>query len=72
MLNIGVRPTVDGTSRTIEVNLFNFDQDIYGEKLTVELVAYLRPEMKFGDLEELVAQIEKDKKASFADHESLR
>ncbi len=62
MLNIGVRPTVDGTSRTIEVNLFNFDQDIYGEKLTVELVAYLRPEMKFGNLEELVAQIEKDEK----------
>lgn len=61
MLNIGIRPTVDGTSRTIEVNLFDFDQDIYGERLTVELVAYLRPEMKFGSLEQLVAQIEKDK-----------
>lgn len=64
MLNIGVRPTVDGTSRTIEINLFEFDQDIYGERLTVELVAYLRPEMKFENLEQLVAQIEKDKQTA--------
>lgn len=64
MLNIGVRPTVDGTSRSIEVNMFGFDQDVYGEKLTVELVAYLRPEMKFGNLEELVSQIIKDKAAA--------
>ncbi|GHB75898.1 bifunctional riboflavin kinase/FAD synthetase [Persicitalea jodogahamensis] len=60
MLNIGVRPTVDGTSRTIEVNLFNFDQDIYGEKLSVELLAYLRTELKFGNLDDLVAQIAED------------
>jgi len=60
MLNIGVRPTVDGTNRSIEVNLFDFDQDVYGERLTVALVAYLRPEMKFSSLDELVAQIEKD------------
>lgn len=64
MLNIGIRPTVDGTSRTIEVNLFDFDQDIYGERLTVELVAYLRPEMKFENLEALVAQIEMDKQTA--------
>ena len=62
MLNIGIRPTVDGTSRTIEVNLFDFDQDIYGERLTVELVAYLRPELRFENLEQLVAQISEDKK----------
>ncbi|WP_373513001.1 bifunctional riboflavin kinase/FAD synthetase [Persicitalea sp.] len=61
MLNIGVRPTVDGTSRTIEVNVFDFDQDVYGERLVVELFAYLRPEMKFGNLEELVAQLAEDK-----------
>jgi len=61
MLNIGIRPTVDGTSRTIEVNIFDFDQDIYGERLTVELVAYLRPEMKFENLDQLISQIIKDK-----------
>lgn len=61
MLNIGIRPTVDGNSRTIEVNIFDFNQDIYGERLSVELLAYLRPEMKFESLEQLVGQIDKDK-----------
>ncbi len=61
MLNIGIRPTVDGNSRTIEVNIFNFSKDIYGERLRVELLDYLRPEMKFENLEQLIGQIEKDK-----------
>ncbi len=61
MLNIGVRPTVDGTSRTIEVNIFDFKQDIYGEWLTIELIAYLRPEMKFKNLSELMGQLAADK-----------
>ncbi len=62
MLNIGTRPTVDGTSRTIEVNLFNFNQDIYGERLSVELIAYLRPELKFANLDDLVTQISEDQR----------
>lgn len=61
MLNIGVRPTVDGQSRTIEVNLFDFNQDIYGEHLEIQVIAYLRPEMKFAGIEALVQQLHVDK-----------
>lgn len=61
MLNIGVRPTVDGTYRTIEVNIFDFHQDIYGEQLTIELVTYIRSEKKFKNLNELMGQLATDK-----------
>jgi riboflavin kinase/FMN adenylyltransferase len=61
MLNIGVRPTVDGTIRTIEANLFGFDKEIYGEDLKLELLHYLRPEQKFSGLDMLVKQIGIDK-----------
>lgn len=61
MLNIGVRPTVDGTFRTIEANIFDFDKEIYGEDLTVELLHYLRPEQKFSGLDALIEQIKIDK-----------
>ena len=44
MLNIGNRPTVDGTFQTVEVNIFDFDQEIYGEKLTVEFLQKIRNE----------------------------
>ncbi len=64
MLNIGTRPTVDGTYRTIEANLFDFEKDIYGEILAVELLKYLRPEQKFESLEALTAQIRLDKLAA--------
>lgn len=60
MLNIGVRPTVDGTVRTIEAHIFDFNKEIYGEDLTLELLHYLRPEQKFDGLDALVAQIKKD------------
>ncbi|WP_266366562.1 bifunctional riboflavin kinase/FAD synthetase [Tellurirhabdus rosea] len=59
-MNIGTRPTVAGTNRTIEVYIFDFNQDIYGEHLTVKLRAYLRPEMKFNGLPELVEQMNRD------------
>ncbi len=61
MLNIGIRPTVDGTYRTIEAHLFGFDQDIYGESLEIELLKYIRPEQKFEGLESLRRQIQLDK-----------
>lgn len=64
MLNIGVRPTVDGIARTIEANLFDFEKDIYGEELTIELLEYLRPELKFDSLEELMKNIQIDKQNS--------
>ena len=61
MLNIGNRPTVDGTFKTIEVNIFNFDCEIYGENLKVEFILKIRNEQKFNGLDELKAQIAKDK-----------
>jgi riboflavin kinase / FMN adenylyltransferase len=61
MMNIGTRPTVDGIGRTQEVNVFDFDDDIYGETLIVELVDFIRHEQKFNGIEELKAQILKDK-----------
>ncbi|GGM93127.1 riboflavin biosynthesis protein [Dyadobacter beijingensis] len=66
MLNIGVRPTVDGTVRTIEAHLFDFDKEIYGEDLKLELLHYLRPEQKFNGLDMLVKQIGIDKENSLA------
>jgi riboflavin kinase/FMN adenylyltransferase len=66
MMNIGVRPTIDGTKRTIEINIFDFDETIYGEKLTIVLRKHLRAEKKFNGLEELKAQLAEDKKNSLA------
>ena len=64
MMNIGVRPTVDGTKRMIEVNIFDFDADIYGEVIRVDVIHYLRGEVKFNGLEELKGQLSKDKVAA--------
>lgn len=61
MLNIGFKPTVGGNKRTVEVHLFNFEGNIYGEKLEIDFVAALRKEMKFEGLSELKEQLEKDK-----------
>ena len=60
MMNIGVRPTVDGKKRMIEVNIFNFDEDIYGQTMKVTLKNWLRYEVKFSCLDELKAQLGKD------------
>lgn len=64
MLYIGNRPTVDGTHRSIEVNLFDFDREIYGETLRVSFQKLLRTDSKFNDLESLRRQLEKDKLAA--------
>ena len=61
MLNIGNRPTVDGTYKTIEVNILDFDKEIYGENLKVEFVQKVRAEQKFNGLDALKAQIAQDK-----------
>ncbi|MEA1959528.1 MAG: bifunctional riboflavin kinase/FAD synthetase [Chloroflexota bacterium] len=60
VLNIGVRPTFRGEHRLIEVHLLNFDGDIYGQELKIELVDRLRDEMKFPGPDELKAQLIKD------------
>lgn len=61
MMNIGVRPTVDGKKRVIEVNIFDFNHDIYGKTLRVYLKHYLRGEVKFNGLDELKNQLSLDK-----------
>ncbi len=61
MLNIGMRPTVDGKARTIEVNILDFDDDLYGETLTLEFVKRLREEKKFDGIESLKHQLIKDR-----------
>lgn len=60
VMNVGNRPTVEGIGKTQEVHIFNFDSDIYGEVVTVELVAYIRKEQKFSSLDELKHQINSD------------
>ena len=62
MLNIGVRPTVSGEERRIEVNIFDFNKDIYNERLTVYFYQLLRNEEKFASISALKDQLEKDKK----------
>jgi len=61
MLYIGPRPTVNGTKRVIEVNLFDFDKQIYGENLTLHFHELLRGDKKFNDLEALKEQLKIDK-----------
>lgn len=61
MMNIGIRPTIDGKKRVIEVNIFDFDQDIYGQTIEICMLHYLRGEVKFNGMEQLKAQLHKDK-----------
>ena len=61
MLNIGFKPTLGGENRSIEVHLFNFDAELYGEKITIKFIDFIRSEIKFASLEELRGQLEEDK-----------
>ena len=58
--NIGIRPTVGGTSPVLEVNIFDFKKEIYGKRLKVEFVKKIRDEKKFDSLDDLKKQIAKD------------
>jgi riboflavin kinase/FMN adenylyltransferase len=60
MCNIGYRPTVKGKTKTIEVHLLDFKEEIYGSKLTLFFADRLRNEIKFNSLEELKSQLKKD------------
>lgn len=62
VMNIGNRPTVDGTSLSIEVHLLDFDATLYGFEISVYLLDFIRDEQKFENLEALTSQIEDDKK----------
>ncbi len=61
MSNIGVRPTIDHGELTIEVNIFDFNKDIYGETIMIQFVDRLRDEKKFKNLEALKDQLIKDR-----------
>jgi riboflavin kinase/FMN adenylyltransferase len=61
MMSIGFRPTVDGKKRVIEVNIFDFNKEIYDQSVTVHVKQYLREEVRFDGLEALVKQIDQDK-----------
>jgi riboflavin kinase/FMN adenylyltransferase len=63
MAYIGTRPTINGLTRNLEVNIFDFDKDIYNRKIRMEFHHFVRGDMKFASLDELTAQIALDKVA---------
>src|SRR5947209_11219953 len=62
VVNLGIRPTVGGgkSERVLEIHLFDFDRDIYGQDVEVRFLKFLRPEKKFESLDALVQQIRQD------------
>ena len=64
MMNIGFNPTVNGTEKSIEIHFFDFDADLYDKKIQVAILGRLRDEHKFESVENLKAQLEKDKEHS--------
>lgn len=64
MMNIGFRPTVSGKDQSIEVNFFNFNKNLYGEEIQVEIISFLRDEQKFESVNALQQQLIKDKENS--------
>lgn len=62
MMNIGYNPTVSSeTEKTIEINFFDFTQDLYGQKIQIDILEWIREEEKFNSLEDLKIQLRKDK-----------
>ena len=67
MCNIGTRPTVNsGTDTTVETNIFDFDEDIYGLDLKVTFLTKIREERRFESLDALKTQLEQDRKSCIA------
>lgn len=65
MVNVGVRPTLEnGPQLTVEVNIFDFDADIYGKPIALQFIKFLRLEFKLGSIEELRAQLTRDRATS--------
>ena len=60
--NIGMRPTFAEPARSIEAHIFDFNRDIYGQEVKLEIIERIRPERKFGSGQELAAQIGSDLK----------
>lgn len=61
MMNIGTRPTFEGTERSIEVHIFEFNKEIYQEGMTVNILQKIREEIKFSSVDELQVQLHADK-----------
>jgi riboflavin kinase/FMN adenylyltransferase len=66
MMNIGYNPTVSGKEKSIEVHFFDFNQDLYGKKIQVDILERLRDEHKFSSVDELKKQLNQDKKTSLS------
>lgn len=64
MMNIGFNPTVKGKTQTIEIHFFNFSKDLYGKKIQIDVLKFLREEQKFDSVKDLKNQLEKDKQKS--------
>lgn len=64
MMNIGFRPTVKGINQTIEIHFFDFNKDLYGKKIQIDVLKFLRDEQKFDSVEDLKIQLQKDKEKS--------
>ena len=66
MMNIGYNPTVAGKEKSTEINFFDFSQDLYGQKIQIEILKRIRDEHKFNSVEELKKQLEKDRQTSIS------
>jgi riboflavin kinase / FMN adenylyltransferase len=64
MMNIGVKPTVDGQNLTIEIHFFDLNQDLYDKEIAIQVLDFLREEVKFDSLDALKEQLSKDKSSS--------
>lgn len=64
MMNIGFRPTVSGKTQTIEIHFFDFDKNLYGITIQVDVLTFLRDEQKFKTVKALKNQLQKDKEKS--------
>jgi riboflavin kinase/FMN adenylyltransferase len=71
MMNIGFNPTVEGKNQTIEINYFDFNEDLYNKKITVSILERIRSEVKFDSVAHLTEQLEKDKNTALAYFENL-
>ena len=60
MMNIGHRPTIGANEKSLEVHLFNFNKDIYGEQISIDIISKIRDEKKFSSIEALKDQLVKD------------
>ena len=61
MLYVGTRPTLDLQDKTVEINIFDFQEDCYGAEVKFKIGQKIRPEKRFSSLDDLINQLKKDK-----------